>query len=518
MSGKVHQLMLLSNDENYVFPGRFVNLGGGDYTYSVTSRDCNTVSKNFTVEEPPKVEAIITATDVTCGDLDDEEKDGTITIEVSGGRGGFTYEIFGSPDAMGSTLTRRLNRTVPEVATETVIFEQLPAGTYVVNILDKNGCPYFEDQSNPVLPEVTIEEPALLEVSTGELVQVQCADEETGEVELILRGGVPPYTITYGNAMPITVPALDPSRPQDDTPYRITGLEGGSFYGFVVTDVNNCLSEVQVILESGLIAFAELTTVCEGSNQTINTTSDINITVPNGVPNNRKDDLFYILDDQTTRIESRQPMFRDLAPGTYTVSVRNGPAAPDNCEYTIDSNFTVADFEQLSITAVVPTGELNEWKVIVSGGVPFDTSNGANPYDIFVDNNRLENDTFVIDVTRPYSIRVEDSLTTLEGTVCAASTTITLEFIDLFIPNYFTPNGDGTYDTWYPENTEFFPDIKVKVFDRYGRLLEQYKGPATGWDGKYEDKLLPSGDYWYLIELNDGERERQFTGHFTLYR
>ncbi len=42
------------------------------------------------------------------------------------------------------------------------------------------------------------------------------------------------------------------------------------------------------------------------------------------------------------------------------------------------------------------------------------------------------------------------------------------------------------------------------MFDRYGRKIKILGPFDKGWDGKYESKQLPSGDYWYIIELNDG--------------
>jgi len=84
---------------------------------------------------------------------------------------------------------------------------------------------------------------------------------------------------------------------------------------------------------------------------------------------------------------------------------------------------------------------------------------------------------------------------------------------------------DGTSST--PEPIEFldYENMDVFVYDRYGRLLDQFRGirrkdgsaPENGWDGTYQGKEMPSGDYWYLIKLNDREG-REFTGHFTLYR
>ncbi|HAB26814.1 MAG TPA: gliding motility protein, partial [Xanthomarina gelatinilytica] len=38
------------------------------------------------------------------------------------------------------------------------------------------------------------------------------------------------------------------------------------------------------------------------------------------------------------------------------------------------------------------------------------------------------------------------------------------------------------------------------------------------WDGTYQGKELPTGDYWYVVRLNDPNDNRDFVGHFTLYR
>ncbi|MBT8238425.1 MAG: T9SS type B sorting domain-containing protein [Croceitalea sp.] len=40
---------------------------------------------------------------------------------------------------------------------------------------------------------------------------------------------------------------------------------------------------------------------------------------------------------------------------------------------------------------------------------------------------------------------------------------------------------------------------------------------VAGWDGTYEGSPLPTGDYWYVVNTNNNEKN-QFVGHFTLYR
>jgi len=93
-----------------------------------------------------------------------------------------------------------------------------------------------------------------------------------------------------------------------------------------------------------------------------------------------------------------------------------------------------------------------------------------------------------------------------------------LEFLDIEIPNFFTPNGDTYNDEWYPRNIQPYPNITVSVFDRYQRLIAEYKGIDNFWDGMYDGKALPSGDYWYIVKLNDQVDDRVFKGNVTLYR
>jgi large repetitive protein len=80
------------------------------------------------------------------------------------------------------------------------------------------------------------------------------------------------------------------------------------------------------------------------------------------------------------------------------------------------------------------------------------------------------------------------------------------------IPNFFTPISDG----WTPLKIDNFRDIETKVFDRYGREIAILKR-GEKWDGNYKNNPLPSGDYWYIVDVKDGTG-RTFVGNVTLYR
>ncbi|SDX27347.1 gliding motility-associated C-terminal domain-containing protein [Lutibacter oricola] len=83
------------------------------------------------------------------------------------------------------------------------------------------------------------------------------------------------------------------------------------------------------------------------------------------------------------------------------------------------------------------------------------------------------------------------------------------------IPNFFTPNNDGYNDTWHIPGIEFQPNSNIYIFDRFGKLIKLLKPNDTGWDGYYNGNPLPSTDYWYKIELENGNILK---GHFSLIR
>lgn len=82
-------------------------------------------------------------------------------------------------------------------------------------------------------------------------------------------------------------------------------------------------------------------------------------------------------------------------------------------------------------------------------------------------------------------------------------------------PKYFTPNGDGVNDTWQIKGIEGYPNAIVLIYDRYGKLLKQFKAQGAGWDGVSRGELMFSSDYWFTVYLNSNI---DFSGHFALKR
>jgi gliding motility-associated-like protein len=79
---------------------------------------------------------------------------------------------------------------------------------------------------------------------------------------------------------------------------------------------------------------------------------------------------------------------------------------------------------------------------------------------------------------------------------------------------FFTPNEDGFNDNWRIRFSQFEPDIDIKIFDRYGKLLIVMDSDEA-WDGTYNGRLMPSDDYWFYVTRSDGKIHK---GHFAMKR
>ncbi|BAO55970.1 T9SS type B sorting domain-containing protein [Nonlabens marinus] len=91
-----------------------------------------------------------------------------------------------------------------------------------------------------------------------------------------------------------------------------------------------------------------------------------------------------------------------------------------------------------------------------------------------------------------------------------------VEVLLVGVPQFFTPNGDGYNDYWNVfGSNQLLEDSKVSIFDRYGKLLSQLTTTSAGWDGSFNGEPLPSTDYWFTLELNDGQVVK---GHFAMKR
>ncbi len=179
--------------------------------------------------------------------------------------------------------------------------------------------------------------------------------------------------------------------------------------------------------------------------------------------------------------------------GTYEVTVTTA----NGCSNTKSFTITALPAPQL-IDAQVTSfqGNQNSIEVIYTGSGTYEFSiNGTNFQSSPIFNNVPMG---VYQVT----LRDTESCYVLQYSVTV------LDYM-----RYFTPNGDGTRDIW---NIAFLrPRDEMRIYDRYGKLLHQFLGNATGWNGTFRGNPLPASDYWFHLILENGT---EIKGHFSLLR
>jgi gliding motility-associated-like protein len=84
----------------------------------------------------------------------------------------------------------------------------------------------------------------------------------------------------------------------------------------------------------------------------------------------------------------------------------------------------------------------------------------------------------------------------------------------------FTPNGDGIHDVWTIGNTQFYPNLLILVYNRWGQLVYQSKGKYEPWDGKSMiGTPLDEATYYYIIYEDAGDRGKgTVQGSVTIMR
>ena len=146
--------------------------------------------------------------------------------------------------------------------------------------------------------------------------------------------------------------------------------------------------------------------------------------------------------------------------------------------------------------------------VVVDGHtVTISATGGLPPYQYSINNGLTWTDNFIIhDVPGGiYEVIVKSKY----GCISTSKT-----FGVLGVPNLISPNGDGKNDFWEIRGLEVYPDAHIKIFDRYGKIfVDRQLSVDFKWDGKYLGNPVPSGDYWYIITVEEG---KSISGHISV--
>ena len=316
---------------------------------------------------------------------------------------------------------------------------------------------------------------------------IECDEEDNDgqanfhlpDMNAVILGAALPasFTITYHASLSDANSGLNPL-PEDYYTASTT-----IFCRVAYANAANCFDITSFDVVVNPFPFLQMETnwvICEGEN--------ITITADSGL-----DSYLWSTGETTPEIVVSQP-------GTYTLEVtRTTNNVTCTATYTIvvvaSNTATIGHidtvdwtWDQNTITVVIDQSSLGNY-VYSLDGVNFQPGNtfyGLSP------------GTYTVYVKDMYGCDTVSQIVHLLG-----------------YPRFFTPNGDGYHDYWQIINATVEPNMKIYIFDRYGKLLTGFGSDSPGWDGRYNQHDMPSTDYWFLVIRENGDEKR---GHFAMKR
>ncbi len=524
------------DSSSFVEGSTFPNLLAGTYTFVVQDDNGCRDTLDATVLEPdPLVLTAGTVEDVDCFGA----ATGSATLQGQGGTSPYTYALPGEP------------------FTSSNVVDSLPEGTYVILMQDINGC--LTDV------QVTIEEPFALRGEV-ESQPVLCFGDSNGIAEVFMNGGTMPYgyewsngetgrratqlppgnptvTITDANGCTYAISAevLEPPEMSFDT----TALGDVSCFagtdGFVLAvaqggtppynyDWSNGSSGTQL---AQIGAGAYIITVTDSNGCPIMDTLVVNepdpieleVSIQNAIcgtpsgsieimPSGGTGDLQILWENnETTRILENLLGGPDVPPYNVLITDENGCSISESIRLE-ESGEPSADFlhaYQPLDSFLRPLKGVQFINVSLEGvAYLWDFGDGhlseeLNPLHVYEDPGQYEVTLVVFDpfFSCPDTARQIINL---------------LPPGDIFVPNVFSPNGDGHNDTWAPKGAGVVRS-EARVYSRWGELIITLPSLDHVWNGDHPRTGGPAqeGVYVWVVTalLNDGSRVERY-GTVTL--
>ncbi len=428
----------------------------GNYPFTVIDRTtgCIIYDSMVVADFPEKISLDIDSTRVSCYG----GNDGEILISASGRSGMFNYSW-----ASGATTPGVTN---------------IPAGIYQVTVTEATDT----NCSVPLSINIAQPDTLTLAVDSAFTQDVRCFGDGNGQIGLLWQGGnqdAAPSIVWSAGGVSNTLSA--------------TGLDAGT-YDIVLTDSKGCAGMATVTLSEPPQLFASVPVpdnpVCNGF-QTL-------ITVANANGGTGSNYTFSVDNGPTQMIGSEIPVYA----GDHVVTVF------DEMGCRVDTMLTIIDPQAITVDLgpdlSVALGDSIRLNAMVDGPSTID-SYLWTPSDLLSCNNCDE--TFA----RPFEDQLFE-LTVVDINGCEGQDQVRVS-VDkarlIYIPNGFTPNGDGVNDRWQVYSGPGVRQILgTHVFDRWGNLVfESGQEPApmgfgsNGWDGRTDTRLMNPGVYVYMVQV-----------------
>ena len=149
-----------------------------------------------------------------------------------------------------------------------------------------------------------------------------------------------------------------------------------------------------------------------------------------------------------------------------------------------------------------------------------DLSEGSTACEYYFDDQIFEECSFEHMLNRVETQVIHQTVENEFGCKASADTRIHISDHLIYIPNSFTPDGDGLNDLFYPVATGAI-NIEMQIYDRWGHIVYENKNDAQGWNGSSPNRAYyaPSGVYQYIVVLTDNLGWNfEYTGSVRLIR
>jgi gliding motility-associated-like protein len=440
-------------------------VGAGTYLLTVTDASFCTATATVTVGQPAQLVADTASIAAFCFG----QPSGSATVIVSGGIQGYTY-LWGS----GQT---------------TATVSSLGAGTYPVTVTDANAC--------TATAIAHVGEANRLQLSSA-VSPLTCTYTMNGKISLSATGGVVPYQYeVFKPAQPIITTVSG----------DFNALDSG-FYYIRVRDNNNCFTADSVFVKPAVpdeIVLETTPASCYGLEYKDGVIIIRAVTIDNGP-------YSYWLNDT---VKSTSGEFNGLGFGKYNVSAINAAGCRVDTVAVVDRPAPLVVSIQPD-TVTLPLGGSATLQVI-------DNANRTVAYQWSPAEGLSCSDCPSPVVTvyneKEFTVRVSDFIP--GGAVCSAGASILIRVekpLPAFIPNMFSPNGDGDNDVFriYGNNIR---EVSFRVFNRWGELVYQSANINEGWNGDFKGGKQSPGVYVYIADITFLDNSKVFRqGSVTLTR
>jgi gliding motility-associated-like protein len=182
-------------------------------------------------------------------------------------------------------------------------------------------------------------------------------------------------------------------------------------------------------------------------------------------------------------------------------------------------NFKVFDDVVVTMHGPVPAFAGND--TIAAMGIPHQLfGSGGVEYAWspahYLDNPSLQNPFAVIQNDTRFYLTVKDALG------CLGNSSVFVKVYKgpaIYVPNAFTPNGDGLNDVFKATAAGIRQTIYFKIYNRWGKLMFETQDITKGWDGKYMNITQPTAVYvWIIKGIDITGRVIDLKGTVTLIR